>query len=172
MNRTRGKKVASGTQHRAGRLRLAAVVYAAVVILGLAGNGAHALWSQSGTAVASVSTGSWGPKPVQENTVDCSARAGLLATAADVVVNFDFPTDSDAVTVAITDGAGTVRTQTISRGATVQGKATIRVASGLFKWNNKAFPVTLTSSYKGTSDVPVNRSVTWTLGFLEYAASC
>lgn len=171
---SRRKNVAPDAERRSGRLRLAAVVYAVVVILGLVGTGAHALWSQSGTVGTSVTTGSWAPKQVG-GVVTCSARAGLLATTSTLDIEFDFPTDADAVKVAVIDGTGNVRTQTVSAGGTSgRAAAAIPVANGVFKWNNKDFPVTLTSSYKGTSDEPVRRTVTWTYRpwTADYSASC
>ncbi|WP_372696956.1 hypothetical protein [Arthrobacter sp. JSM 101049] len=158
---------------RAGHYRLAAVVYAVVVILGLAGSGAQALWNQSGTAVASVSTGTWPPQQVA--TVTCSSHVLLVATTAELEIDFAFPLDADAVKVTVTDGNGTVHTQSVPRGATDEGVARFVVENGLFQWNNVKVPVTVASSYKGTEGQPVDRTVTWSLLdslSLDYDAVC
>lgn len=47
----------SETTRNPSGARLQAIVAAVVVGMGLAGTGAHALWSQSGTTITSVTTG-------------------------------------------------------------------------------------------------------------------
>lgn len=157
---------------RSAAWRWPAVVYAVVVILCLAGTGAHALWSQSGTAAASVSTGAWAPQPVS-GAVVCSAETGLLASSTTLTVDFDFPLDADAVTVAVKDGTGTTRTQTIRRGSGTSGKATLTVESRWLTWDNGTFPLTLTSSSQGVDSKPLSRSVAWNYKLVHgYIASC
>lgn len=58
------------TKSMAG-LRLAAIVYVAVLMLGLGGAGAHALWKMSGSAVGTVVAGSWAPKKIAATSVTC-----------------------------------------------------------------------------------------------------
>ena len=52
-------------------LRLAAIVFVTVLMLGLGGAGAHALWKMSGSAVGTVVAGSWAPKKIAATSVTC-----------------------------------------------------------------------------------------------------
>ena len=59
---------------RIAGMRLAVITYATVLLLGLSGAGAHALWNMSGTGVGTLVAGSWAPKAIDANDVNCSRK--------------------------------------------------------------------------------------------------
>lgn len=74
-------------KHKLPGLRTAAIVYVLLVITALGGAGAHALWSQSGTVVAPVTAGTWGPEPGKVGTVTC-ARGTNVDSSTNVTVSW------------------------------------------------------------------------------------
>lgn len=85
-------------------LRLAASVSAVVVVLGVAGTGAHALWSQSGTVEAAVTTATRGAPSVDPVSVQCSAKSRNHqdhGRRTVVTGQFTAPSGVDTVTVTI-----------------------------------------------------------------------
>lgn len=151
----RRKTVASGTERRSGRVRLAAVVYAVVVILGLAGTGAHALWSQSGTATANISTGSWGPQKI--TAVACSAEIDGRWGTDTLIVNYAAPADADNVEVSVMSGSKTLDTQKLKVGSTRQYSVDLTLPLTL--WARESFILKLTPSYQGTAGETTTRTV-------------
>lgn len=139
------------------RVRLAAIVYAVVVIVGLAGTGAHALWSQNGTAVSSVTTGKWGPQKV--TGVQCSAKKdGRIGTDTLVIV-FTSPNDADVVKVDLRKGAKKVGNTQVSVSSVRQYTTEVSVAS---IWNStETFDLSVTPSYGGTPGAAYERAVTF-----------
>lgn len=128
---------------RAGRvpgLRLAAIAFAAAVVLGLGATGAQALWSLGGTASTDVTAGSWAPKGVDAATVACSRTDGssysdlTLTWAAVDASGYSVKAVRNAVSVAETTSAATA-TLRLPR-TSLQGKDVFAVsitpsASGL-----------------------------------------
>jgi predicted ribosomally synthesized peptide with SipW-like signal peptide len=53
-------------------MRAAVIVYLVIVITGLAGTGAHALWSQTGALSGMVTAGAWAPQPVTASGITCA----------------------------------------------------------------------------------------------------
>lgn len=165
----RRKTVASGTERRAGRLRLAAVVYAVVVILGLAGTGAHALWSQSGTVAGNVTTGAWGPQAV--TGVKCSADIDWRVGTDTLIVNFTASADADQVEVSVAKGSNTPTTKSVTLGSSRSDKVEFVVKS---EWlSSQSLTLVVTPKYAGTAGVAVERTVTMKKDFWGLAtASC
>ncbi|GAA5228414.1 hypothetical protein [Paeniglutamicibacter antarcticus] len=66
------------SKHRATKKsfgwRLAIITYVTVLLLGLGGAGAHALWNMSGAGVGTVTAGSWAPKTIPASEVECSRK--------------------------------------------------------------------------------------------------
>lgn len=147
--------VAAGTERRSGPLRLAAVVYAVVVILGLAGTGAHALWSQSGTAMANISTGFWGPQTI--TAVACSAELDWRLDTDTLVVNYTAPADADNVEVSVMSGPKTLDTQKLKVGSTRQYSVDFTLPFTL--WARESFTLKLTPSYQGIAGETTTRTV-------------
>lgn len=128
---------------RVGRvpgLRLAAIAYAAAVVLGLGATGAQALWSLEGTASTDATAGAWAPKVVDAATVACSRTDGssysdlTLTWAAVDASGYWVKAVRNAVAVAETTSAATA-TLRLPR-SSLQGKDVFAVsitpsASGL-----------------------------------------
>lgn len=64
-------KAADG-EIRPTTVRAAIIIYLLIVITGLAGTGAHALWSQTGNLASGVTAGTWAPAPVAASSVTCT----------------------------------------------------------------------------------------------------
>ncbi|MFF1253000.1 hypothetical protein ACFVYC_10975 [Pseudarthrobacter sp. NPDC058329] len=63
---------AADAQIRPAVVRAAIIIYLLIVTAGLAGTGAHALWSQTGTLASGVTAGTWAPAPVAASSVTCT----------------------------------------------------------------------------------------------------
>lgn len=61
---------------RISGLRLAAIIYISIVLAGLGASGAQALWKLSGSASATVVAGSWAPKSIDGDSVQCVRQDG------------------------------------------------------------------------------------------------
>ncbi|MBM6620300.1 hypothetical protein JTF08_01625 [Micrococcaceae bacterium RIT802] len=169
MSAPRTGRAAKAGSRRPGRLRVAAIVYAVVVILGLAGTGAHALWSQSGTVAASIVTGTWGPQPV--TSVKCSADIDWLPGTDTLTVTFTSPADADQIEVAIAKGSATPTTKSVPVGASRHYSVELSVKS---EWlATQSLNLTVTPLYADTAGTPVVRTVTLKKDFWGAAsASC
>lgn len=155
MNRRQPSATTAETTRKPLRVRLAAIVYAVVVIMGLAGTGAHALWNQSGTAVTAVKTGSWGPQKV--TGVQCSAKKDGRVGTDTLVVVFTAPSDADEVQVFVRKGAKVVGNTQVSVSSARQYTAEVSVAS---TWiSTGTFDLSVTPSYGGTPGGTDERSV-------------
>lgn len=138
------------------RFRLAAIVYAFVLIMGLAGSGAHALWNQSGTAVSSVTTGSWGPQGV--TGVQCSAKKDGRMGTDTLIVMFTAPSDADVVKLDLSKGGKKAGNAQVSVSPARQYKAEVSVAS---TWvSTGTFDLSVTPTYGGISGASDERAVT------------
>lgn len=87
-------------------MRTALTTHLLIVILGLGGTAAHALWSISGTVSSTVTAGTWGPTKVEGASVQCSRVDG--DKLSDITVTWDgIDVDGYRVSATATDG-GTV----------------------------------------------------------------
>lgn len=166
-----GAPAEAGTSpRRPMRWRLSAVVYAVVVILGLAGTGAHAQWSQSGTAAASVSTGQWGPTGNLAWT-GCSARKDGRLGTDHLVISFTAPADADHLRADLTGDITARATKDLQVGTPRASSVELTVKS---QWlSRQDYEVTLTPAYAGIPGQPVKRTVTLRMGFFgNVEASC
>lgn len=138
------------------RMRWAAIVYAVIVVLGLAGTGAHALWSQSGSVATTVTTGTWGAQPI--TTVSCAGRIDMSWWTDVLVVGYTAPEGADQVEAAVTMGSKTVAT---SRQKVVPGgRYSTDLTVPLQTMDSDTFRLTLTPSAQGTPGQPTVRTVT------------
>lgn len=78
-------------------MRAALVTYLVIVIAGLGGTGAYALWSQTGTLSSNVTAATWAPAPVSASTVTCTLVT--VGSQADVTLKWA-ATDATSYTVA------------------------------------------------------------------------
>lgn len=131
-------------------LRMAAVVYLIIVIAGLAGTGAHALWSQTGTVTAGVTAGTWAPKPVNSGSITCT-RENAPNNQLDVTLDWD-PTDATSYTVAAT---GPSTPQPVS---TTAAPATLRLERPDW-FGTKTYQVTITPEAAGAKAAPTRIQV-------------
>ncbi|MGO2003352.1 MULTISPECIES: hypothetical protein [Micrococcaceae] len=159
------------TTRKSSRVRLAAIVYAVVVIMGITGTGAHALWSQNGTAVTSVTTGVWAPQLMSGASVKCSPDFNWPKSEGILNVAFTPPVDADLVEVTIIDVAQTVHTEKVKVNKGGQATAKLPVTSEWLK--TTSFSLSLTPSYLGIATEPVQKTVTVDMRFLgNIKASC
>lgn len=148
----------TATTRRPASLRWAAIVYVVVVLLGVAATGAQAYWSQSGTVVANVTTGTWGPQEV--TGVKCSAEQDGLAFTDTLFVDFVSPADADLVTVVVDS-----QVQRVKATATGKHRATFTVKNQWLIGNSFDLKVTPEFTGTGATGKPVLRTVKIRTGF-------
>ncbi len=153
------------------RVRLAAIVYAVVVIMGLAGTGAHAAWSQSGSVVSNVTTGKWAPQSMAGAPVKCSPDFDWPKSEGILIVTFTPPTDADQVEVTIIDAAQVAHIQKVKVNNGGQATAKLPVSSEWLKTTR--FSLSLIPSYQGTAADSLKKTATVDMRFLgNVKASC
>lgn len=88
---------------RVSGLRVALVVYLLIVISGLGASGAQALWKLSGSASGTVTAGSWAPKSIDGNSVQCARQDGSTGGSSYTDLKLSWPAvDADSYQLALT----------------------------------------------------------------------
>ncbi len=101
---TAGRRMAGHPKaQRAGGLRLAAIVYIAIVLAGFGASGAQALWKLSGSATSAVAAGTWAPQSIDADNVKCARQDGGLLGTAYADLTLEWPVvDADYYEVSLT----------------------------------------------------------------------
>lgn len=138
------------------KMRLAAIVYAVVVILGLAGTGAHAMWSQSGSVATTVTMGTWGAQKI--TAVSCAGRVDMSWWTDVLVVGYTAPEGANQVDSAVMKGSRTLDSsrQTVVPGRQYSTDLTVPLQTG----DMDTFRLSLTPSAQGTPGEPTTLTVT------------
>ncbi|WP_411732225.1 hypothetical protein [Paeniglutamicibacter sp.] len=139
---------ARGTVKRPGSLRIAAIAYGVIVVLGLGATGAHALWSLNGTVASTVVAGAWAPRGVDPATVTCTRKDGPLLgdKYSDLTLNWG-AVDATGYTVTAVRNSVTVAKTTTTATATLR-------LEGAALLDSSVYAVTITPTASGLSGPP------------------
>ena len=134
-----------GTSGRHGPLRSAAILYVAIVVLGLGATGAHAWWTLHGQVASTAVAGAWAPRGVDPATVTCTRKDGPLLgdKYSDLTLNWG-AVDATGYTVAA------VRNSVTTAKTTATNSATLRL-EGAALLDRTVYAVTIAPTASGLS---------------------
>ena len=121
-------------------LQMAAIVYLAIVAIGLGGAAANALWILNGKIVTTVTAGSWAPKTVDAAAVKCAREDETLSGQeySNLILNWeDIGANSYAVSVVGKQENVAMETTTL------KSPVTFRLPRNNFT-GNRTYTVTIT----------------------------